>query len=346
MKAVKLRAQPLDLHLSASSCLSTPTPVPQPLNIPHQIRHPTSALAILPHSPIPYTPNAPIHPHRTTLAHPALPTPLHAPPEQGHPLAAIITDARVQALKIHAMLQGTALHQLPVGDARVVADEAIRVAEGDLRIGIQFLRAQQDHVAQAFAGAVHAGDGVRVRVDRADEGEGEVDFGVDFFHGGQDELLEAVFGVGAFRHDVCFQLDLGGCVVVLGAGGVGLGCPAEGLVGWVERGGVIVGAHVPHAAVVGEEEAFEEEDGRQGEEEDAEEALAAAAAGHGVARRGGVRDKRLVGGGEAFVWDVLVGHVGGWGRIREKRREVGFLSPLRLPLELTLTGLDAKAYLI
>ena len=159
------------------------------------------------------------------------------------------------------MLQRTPLHEIPLRDILELRDHAVRVAQMDLRVRVEFLRAQQDHIAQAFAGAMHAGHSVGFGVDLADEAEREVDFGVGFLHGGHDQFLQAVFRVGTFRHDVGFQGNLAGSTCVFLSGGedrMVVGLPLERLVWWVIWG---LGSHIAHAVVEAEEEAFHEDAG-------------------------------------------------------------------------------------
>lgn len=87
---------------------------------------------------------------------------------------------------------------MALGDLLVLAGEAVGEAEIDLGVGVFICGAELYHVAQALGLAVLALDAVVVVGGLADVRELELDAVRDLDHGGQDEQLQAVEGVGAF----------------------------------------------------------------------------------------------------------------------------------------------------
>ena len=63
------------------------------------------------------------------------------------------------------MLESAVFDESAVGDVRVVADHAVGEAEVELRLWVEVSSAEENDVSEAFGGTVHAGYGVRVRVD-------------------------------------------------------------------------------------------------------------------------------------------------------------------------------------
>lgn len=63
------------------------------------------------------------------------------------------------------MLERAVLDEGAVGDVVVIRDQTVREAEADDGVRVEFCGAEEDHVAEAFGGAVFAGDGVGGVVD-------------------------------------------------------------------------------------------------------------------------------------------------------------------------------------
>ena len=126
----------------------------------------------------------------------------------------VVADAVVDLGEAEAVLEGAGLDEAAVRDVGVVGEHAVCEAEGEFGGRVEVGGAEEDDVAEAFGGAVFAGEGVGGGVDAADVGEAEVDFVGYLDHGGYDEFGEAGFGVGAFGHDVGFEGDFGGVLLV------------------------------------------------------------------------------------------------------------------------------------
>ena len=63
------------------------------------------------------------------------------------------------------MLESAVFDEGAVGDVRVVANHAVGEAEVELRLWVEVSSAEENDVSEAFGRTVHAGYGVRVRVD-------------------------------------------------------------------------------------------------------------------------------------------------------------------------------------
>lgn len=103
------------------------------------------------------------------------------------------------------MLQRAVVHEVLLRDLAVPPGQAQREPQVDLGIGVGVEGAELDDIAQAFGRAVFTAYAVVGFGRRADVAESEVYFAVDLGHGGNEQLLETVEGVGAFGHYVRFQ---------------------------------------------------------------------------------------------------------------------------------------------
>lgn len=134
-------------------------------------------------------------------------TSLDTAAQHAHAQGAVVLDsAVVELFKRDAVLEGAVLDELALGDELVLAGDAHCEAEVDFGVRVELGGAQLEDVAHALVGAVLALDAV-VLGRGANVREGEVDLVVDAHHGGQDELLETVLGVGALAHDVRLERD-------------------------------------------------------------------------------------------------------------------------------------------
>jgi hypothetical protein len=137
----------------------------QVFHISHQILHPTSTLTILPHAPIPYTPHLALQAHRAARRDVHLAAVLDGLAEQVDAVRVLVADAGVDLVKVQAVLEGAVLDEAARRDVRVVGYHAVGEAEVEFRRRVEVRGAEEDDVAQAFRGAMHAGDGVGVGVD-------------------------------------------------------------------------------------------------------------------------------------------------------------------------------------
>lgn len=113
--------------------------------------------------PLPSIPNTPFlssHPHRTTLLHPRLCTPLHTILQQIQSLS-FFADTGVDVFELNTVLQRAVFDKLAVGDALVRYNKAGTEAKGNTGIvGEEGVGAEGEHVAKTFSFAVHAVDAI------------------------------------------------------------------------------------------------------------------------------------------------------------------------------------------
>src|SRR5437763_5921759 len=89
-------AAPCPMHaVGISICL-----IIQVLNIPHQILHLTSSLAILPHAPIPYTAHLTVQANRTAYCNIHLAAALGGFAEQVNAVQVLIADTSVDLVEV------------------------------------------------------------------------------------------------------------------------------------------------------------------------------------------------------------------------------------------------------
>lgn len=92
-------------------------------------------------------------PDGATLCHIVLLTPLNTRSKQTDTLA-FITDASIELWEIDAVLHGATLNQISLRDIRVIGNHAVCEAQPDLDVRVFFGRAEEDDIAQAFAGTM------------------------------------------------------------------------------------------------------------------------------------------------------------------------------------------------
>ena len=63
------------------------------------------------------------------------------------------------------MFEGAVFDEGAVRDVRIVTDHAVGKAKVEFRFRVEVGSAEENDVSEAFGGTVHAGYGIRVRVD-------------------------------------------------------------------------------------------------------------------------------------------------------------------------------------
>ncbi len=134
------------------------------VHIANEIFHRTASRTVVPLSAVSNTPYLACKSDGATPCDIVLGTPLDTRPEQADTFA-FVADTSIELCKVNSMFHGTALDQVSFWNIGVVGHHAVREAEPDLHILIDFGCAEEDDVAQTFARTVFAGDSVGVGVD-------------------------------------------------------------------------------------------------------------------------------------------------------------------------------------